>query len=80
MRPHPHHSLPSKQARIVKYLQLGWQPDAITRELSITLQTIYNAKSNIVRYKNIVKPLYTQLRQPLKFTKMDKEAVLELLL
>jgi len=76
-----YHGLPSlKQAWIVKYLQLGWRPDAIAKELSIGLQTVYNAKSDIARYGSVVKPLYTRLGWPFKFTDVDKEAVLELLL
>ena len=36
--------------------------------------------SNIVRYRSVIKPLYIRLGRPPKFTKADKEAVLELLL
>ena len=78
--PRPYHSLFSKQAQIVKYLQLRWRPDAIAKELNITTRTVYNAESNIAKYGSIVKPLYTQLRRPPKFTKADKKAMLELLL
>ncbi|OCK99144.1 uncharacterized protein K441DRAFT_541380, partial [Cenococcum geophilum 1.58] len=53
---------------------------AIAKELSIRLQTVYDAESNIVRYGSVIKPLYIRLRRPPKFTKADKEAVLELLL
>ena len=80
-RPRPRRSLPSlKRAQIVRYLQLRWRPDAIAKELSIRLRTVYNAESNIARYGSVIKPLYTQLGRPPKFTKADKEAVLELLL
>src|SRR6266568_3185397 len=79
-RPRPCHGLPSKRARIVRYLQLRWRPDAIAKELSIGLRTVYDAESNIARYGSVVKPLYTWLGRPPKFTEADKEAVLELLL
>ena len=80
-RPRPRRGLPSpKRARIIRYLQLRWRPDAIAKELSIGLRTIYDIESNIARYRSVVKPLYTRLRQPPKITKADKEAVLELLL
>ena len=80
-RPCPHCGLPSsKRARIVRYLQLGWQPNAFAKGLSIRLRTVYNAKSNIARYGSVVKPLYTQLGRLPKFTKADKEAILKLLL
>ena len=80
-RPRPRRGLPSsKRARIVRYLQLGWRPDAITKELSIGLRTVYDAESNIARYGSVVKPLYTRLGRPPKFTEADKEAILELLL
>ena len=80
-RPRPRHGLPSsKRAQIVRYLQLGWRPDAISKELSIGLRTVYDAESNIARYGSVVKLLYTRLGRPFKFTDVDKEAVLELLL
>ena len=61
-RPRLYRGLPSiKRARIVRYLQLRWRPNAITKELNIGLRTVYNVESNIARYGSIVKPLYTLL-------------------
>ena len=81
MRPRPRRGCSSlKRLQIVKYLQLGWRPNASAKELNIRLQIKYNTKSNIARYRSVVKPLYTRLGRPPKFTKADKEAVLELLL
>ena len=80
-RPRPRRGLPSpKRARIIRYLQLRWRPDAIAKELSIGLRTVYDAKSNIARYGSVIKPLYTRFRRPSKFTNADKEAMLKLLL
>ena len=80
-RSRPRRGHPSvKRARIVRYLQLGWRPNAITKELNIGLRTVYSIESNIARYRSVVKPLYILLGRPPKISKADKEAVLELLL
>ncbi|OCK97534.1 uncharacterized protein K441DRAFT_547066, partial [Cenococcum geophilum 1.58] len=53
---------------------------AIAKELNIRLRTVYNIESNMTRYRSIVKPFYILLRLLPKFSKADKEAILELLL
>ena len=50
-----HGHLPSTIATVVRYLMLGWRPDAIAREIFVGLIIMYEWQNNIIRYDSVTK-------------------------
>jgi hypothetical protein len=52
----PQTHTPAKMAPCVRFLTLGWRPDAISREIFIPARTIRCWESNLLRYGSPLSP------------------------
>src|SRR6266536_613374 len=78
LRTHGHPS--STVATVVRYLMLGWRPDAIARETFVGLTTMYEWQSNLMRYGSATKPHTFIMGRSKKLSRQDEMALLEWLL
>ena len=68
------------RVRIVRLIQLGWQPSAIVENCRVSLSTVYNYTKNVVRYDSSRPPALRKLGRPRKLASADEHALLEHLL
>ena len=67
-------------AAVVRYLMLGWRPDAIAKETLVPSSTIYEWQRNLMRYGSAAKPHTFIISQPKKLSQQDEIALLDWLL
>ena len=56
-------------AAVVRYLMLGWRPDAIVKETLVPLSTIYEWQRNLMRYGSAAKPHTFVINRPKKLSR-----------
>ena len=78
LRTHGHP--PSTIATAVRYLMLGWRPDAIARETFVDLSTIYEWENNLMQYGSVTKPHMFIRSRSSKLSRQNEMALLEWLL
>src|SRR5436309_13902542 len=78
-RPTGHHHRPEKHVQMLRYLLLGWCPDAIAEECCVSISTVYKMQSNLMRYGSITKLHLRLLGRSRKLTEADKQALFTLL-
>ncbi len=73
---HPQSSI----AAVVRYLMLGWRPDAIFKETLVPVSTIYEWQRNLMRYGSAARPHTFIMGRPKKLSWQDETALLDWLL
>jgi transposase len=64
-----------QRAKAVRYLLLGWRPDAIASEIRCHLVTVYRMERNLYIWGSATKPRIRTIGQPRKLTPADEEAL-----
>lgn len=78
--PAAHDLQPHIRARICRSLLLRWPVKAISEDLGISVQSVYNIQSNMLRYGSVSKPHYRILGRSRKLSAADEDAVFAWLL
>jgi len=63
---------PSLRARILRFLLLGWRPNAIALEVHCGKSVIYNIKQNLFIYSSPFRPQFRPKGAPRKITEVAK--------
>ena len=70
---------PDKMAQCVRFLKLGWRPEAISKEIFIPVRTIRYWESNLLRYGSSFPPRNRTFGRPRKLTRADEDALFNIL-
>jgi transposase len=68
-----------KMAQCVRFLMLGWRPEAISKEIFIPVRTIRYWESNLLRYGSSLPPRNRTFGRPRKLTRADEDALFNIL-
>ncbi|KAK9375808.1 uncharacterized protein V1513DRAFT_307525 [Lipomyces chichibuensis] len=52
-----------QRSQILRYLLLGWKPEAIGKECGVSARAVFSIQSNLLRYGSVRKPYFRQLSQ-----------------
>jgi len=70
---------PSLRARILRFLLLGWRPDAIALEVHYGIRVVYNIEENLFIYGSLFRPQFRPKGAPRKITEVAKNSIAEFL-
>jgi len=70
---------PALRARILRFLLLGWRPDAIALEVYCSTRVVYNIEENLFMYGSLFRPQFRTKGAPRKITEAAKNSMAEFL-
>ena len=70
---------PPRRAKAVRYLLLGWKPDAVAREVHCHRATIYRIEASLYTWGSAIKPHFRLKGQPRKLPPANEEALIQYL-